>query len=93
MVLAFDIYNYQVTEKNQTLSAAASDSSHSGLLWFEDGSIRRLSPIECERLQGFPDGWTENIPNSHRYIKMGNAVAVPVVTWIIKRLVEADASL
>ena len=44
-------------------------------------------PIECERLQGFPDNWTEGQADSHRYKQMGNAVAVPVVNWIIGRLV------
>ena len=44
-------------------------------------SVRRLTPLECERLQGFPDGWTDVPDNSgsQRYRQMGNAVAVPVV--------------
>ena len=50
--------------------------------------VRRLTPTECERLQGFPDGWTEGQADSHRYKQMGNAVAVPVVQWIIDRLVK-----
>ena len=54
-----------------------------------DFVIRRLTPKECERLQGFPDGWTEGQADSNRYKQMGNAVAVPVVEWIIGRLVEA----
>lgn len=54
-------------------------------------SVRRLTPLECERLQGFPDGWTEGQADSHRYKQMGNAVAVPVVEWIINRLVEFDS--
>ena len=52
--------------------------------------VRRLTPTECERLQGFPDGWTEGQADSHRYKQMGNAVAVPVVEWIMERLVEHD---
>jgi site-specific DNA-cytosine methylase len=66
-------------------------------------TVRRLTPIECERLQGFPDNWTEQRydykkgkvveqADSSRYKQMGNAVAVPVVDWIIGRLVEADAN-
>ena len=51
--------------------------------------VRRLTPVECERLQGFPDGWTDGQADSNRYKQMGNAVAVPVVEWIIKRMVEA----
>jgi DNA (cytosine-5)-methyltransferase 1 len=50
--------------------------------------VRRLTPTECERLQGFPDGWTEGQADSSRYKQMGNAVAVPVVSWIIERMEE-----
>lgn len=52
--------------------------------------VRRLTPMECERLQGFPDGWTEGQSDSARYRQMGNAVAVPCVEWIVQRLVEVD---
>jgi site-specific DNA-cytosine methylase len=52
------------------------------------GTVRRLTPTECERLQGFPDGWTEGQADSHRYKQMGNAVAVPVVEWIMQGIVE-----
>ena len=54
----------------------------------ETSTVRRLMPIECERLQGFPDNWTADQADSHRYKQMGNAVAVPVVNWIIGRLIE-----
>ena len=50
--------------------------------------VRRLTPKEYERLQGFPDDWTASQPNSSRYKMMGNAVSVPVVEWIIKRMVK-----
>jgi site-specific DNA-cytosine methylase len=50
--------------------------------------VRRLTPTECERLQGFPDGWTDGQADSHRYKQMGNAVAVPVVQWIINRIIK-----
>ena len=52
--------------------------------------VRRLTPVECERLQGFPDNWTDGQADSARYKQMGNAVAVPVVEWIMRRLVAAD---
>ena len=58
----------------------------------EGATVRRLTPTECERLQGFPDGWTKfdaegnEVTDGHRYKQMGNAVAVPVVSWIIERL-------
>jgi len=51
-----------------------------------DARIRRLTPIECERLQGFPDNWTENLSDTQRYRCMGNAVTVPVVRYIAECL-------
>jgi site-specific DNA-cytosine methylase len=51
--------------------------------------VRRLMPLECERLQGFPDGWTEDQSDTNRYKQMGNAVAVPVVEWIIQGIVDS----
>jgi len=51
-------------------------------------TVRRLTPLECERLQGFPDNHTEGQADSNRYKQMGNAVAVPVVSWIAQRLAE-----
>jgi DNA (cytosine-5)-methyltransferase 1 len=59
--------------------------------------VRRLTPRECERLQGFPDDWT-NPPgarqsDSARYRQIGNAVPVPVVEWIARRLVAVHAHL
>lgn len=47
--------------------------------------IRRLTPLECERLQGFPDNWTEGISDTQRYKCLGNAVTVPVVEYIISK--------
>lgn len=51
-----------------------------------DSKIRRLTPMECERLQGFPDGWTEGISDSQRYKCLGNAVTVNVIRDIAERL-------
>ena len=53
--------------------------------------IRRLTPLECERLQGFPDGWTD-IPgasDSARYKALGNSVAIPCVDFVMHCLVQA----
>ena len=44
--------------------------------------VRRLTPVECERLQGFPDNWTEGLADTHRYKQMGNAVTVNVAHYI-----------
>jgi len=49
-------------------------------------AVRRLTPTECERLQGFPDGWTAAFSDSARYRMLGNAVTVNVSEWIFKRL-------
>jgi DNA (cytosine-5)-methyltransferase 1 len=50
--------------------------------------VRRLTPTECERLQGFPDGWTAGQADSHRYKQLGNAVSAPVAQWIGQRIME-----
>lgn len=54
----------------------------------EDMKIRRLTPIECERLQGFPDNWTEGVSDTQRYKQMGNAVTVNVVKAIIEKMLK-----
>lgn len=48
--------------------------------------IRRLTPMECERLQGFPDGWTDiaGTSDSARYKALGNSVAIPCVTFVLR---------
>ena len=53
--------------------------------------IRRLTPLECERLQGFPDGWTDipNASDSARYKPLGNSVAIPCVEFIMSRIAAA----
>lgn len=53
---------------------------------FDGTRIRRLTPLECERLQGFPDNWTKGISDTQRYKCVGNAVTVPVVEFIVKEL-------
>jgi DNA (cytosine-5)-methyltransferase 1 len=51
--------------------------------------VRRLTPIECERLQAFPDGWTEPAgSDSARYKALGNAVTVNTVRWVLGRMLE-----
>lgn len=81
---------------------AATSGRHTGTDWSRtyvtcaDG-VRRLTPIECERLQGFPDNWTNvegdtEDSDSHRYAAIGNAVSVPVIEWIAKRIKTAYAN-
>ena len=54
--------------------------------------VRRLTPMECERLQGFPDGWTSSVSDSQRYKQMGNAVTVPVAQWIGDRILSVSST-
>ena len=53
--------------------------------------IRRLTPLECERLQGFPDGWTDlpGVSDSSRYQALGNSVAIPCVEYIMRGIAMA----
>ena len=64
-----------------------------------DGTVRRLTPLECERLQGYPDGWTDigmwtdstgklhkKSSDSARYRALGNSIALPPWAWVLKRL-------
>ncbi len=51
-------------------------------------NIRRLTPTECERLQGFPDNWTEGISDTQRYKCLGNAVTTNVIQAIGERLLQ-----
>lgn len=52
----------------------------------KESNIRRLTPLECERLQGFPDGYTEGLSDTQRYKCLGNAVTVSVIEFILERL-------
>ena len=60
----------------------------------DDGAIvdgvRRLTPLECERLQGLPDGWTLPGADSRRYAGLGDAVTASVAEWIGRRLLEHE---
>lgn len=67
------------------------DAGPQGKFWQEEhalSGVRRLTPLECERLQGFPDGFTDNLSDSARYRVLGNAVSVPVAEWIGKRMMR-----
>jgi len=71
-----------------TMTADMAGPTHSGPKVMQDMEVRRLTPIECERLQGFPDNYT-NIPKAvdgNRYKALGNSMAVPVMRWIGERI-------
>jgi site-specific DNA-cytosine methylase len=65
-------------------------SHHAQTFIAEPLLVRRLTPTECERLQGFPDDWTASQSDTQRFKQMGNAVTVNVIEWIGKQLMEAN---
>ena len=94
--MVFPIDDARELEKNQNGTGIGADGAPAYTLDRQqapavvtESVVRRLTPVECERLQGFPDNWTDNQADSNRYKQMGNAVAVPVVQWIINRMVGA----
>jgi len=85
-VKALDLYNKKAQDDSPTLT----EPHHNSLRLYDRGNIRRLTPIECERLQGFPDDWTKvgtegEISDSQRYKMCGNAVTSNVVSAIAER--------
>lgn len=98
-------------EINGTLQAKSTGGSSVNLqnVCRVNNIIRRLTPLECERLQGFPDGWTDIGPwtdskgklhkessDSSRYKALGNSIALPPWKWVLKRLCaqyERDATM
>jgi DNA (cytosine-5)-methyltransferase 1 len=80
-----------------TMTADMAGPTYSGPKVMEHMAVRRLTPVECERLQGFPDGYTnipwrgkEESPDGQRYKAMGNSMAVPVMSWLGKRIMEVE---
>ena len=61
-----------------------------GLYQTSKTAIRRLTPVECERLQGFPDGYTEGVSDTQRYKTLGNAVTTNVVTSLINKMFKGS---
>ena len=74
-------------DRSLTLAAETNDQT-----LFDLPAVRRLTPLECVRLMGFPDDWFDGIGLSDKqmYRRMGNAVAVPVAEWIMRRIAEED---
>jgi DNA (cytosine-5)-methyltransferase 1 len=87
--IAFDGFNQTVNDVSQTIRADKSDGDHVGMIQENPTmAVRRLTPIECERLMGWPDGWTDGQADTHRYKQCGNGVASPVATWIGQQLIN-----
>ena len=78
----------EVTPALQALRPSV-QSHHAQTFIAGNYAVRRLTPTECERLQGFPDNYTnikENCPDGPRYKALGNSMAVPVMKWIGERI-------
>lgn len=79
-----------------TMTADMAGPTHSGPKVMQNMAVRRLTEIECERLQGFPDNYTnirENCPSGARYKALGNSMAVPVMRWIGERINQFEEQL
>lgn len=89
-VMSWDAELNPHENKSGTLIRGGQGGRTDGVL--HNTAVRRLTPIECERLQGFPDGYTDIKPNNketpdgHRYKALGNSMAVPVMRWIGERI-------
>jgi len=88
-------YNSQNRENGDPCHTLARDSAAHASIVTASTTVRRLTPVECERLQGFPDNYTQipwnkkvsvDCPDGLRYKAMGNSMAVPVMNWIGKRI-------
>jgi DNA (cytosine-5)-methyltransferase 1 len=100
--VAFDTYNQTTSNTSQAVRSAASDVDHVGAVFSPTMAVRRLTPEECEKLQGFEPGhsrihWkgkpAEECPDGPRYKACGNSMAVPVMRWIGERIAAVDATL
>lgn len=97
--VAWDTYN----NKEHTDRTPALTLPHSSLYWKLGVKIRRLTPVECERLQGFPDNWTQygindkgekvTISDSQRYARMGNAITTNVARAIMERILNEKQTI
>lgn len=77
----------QIFVSNALTALQPSVQSHHAQTFITNKNIvRRLTPLECERLQGFPDNWTEENSDTQRYRQLGNAVTVNVANWIAKKI-------
>jgi len=103
VAVAVDCYNKTINSTSQTLSSSASDINHTGgvINPADRMAVRRLTPVECERLQGFPDNHTliswrgkpaDQCPDGPRYKALGNSMAVPCMAWIGKRIDAVEKS-
>ena len=91
-----DIYNGAITGDVAVPLTNRSDGTGTGPTVMQAMAVRRLTPKECERLQGFPDNYTDikpkgkATPDGPRYKALGNSMAVPVMRWIGERIAQVE---
>jgi DNA (cytosine-5)-methyltransferase 1 len=96
-----DDIHVTTADTTKTLDALGSNPAlhQGGAAILQAMAVRRLTPVECERLQGFPDNYTDikhkgkPTPDGPRYKALGNSMAVPVMHWIGKRIQEVNSVL
>jgi len=96
-----DLYNGAITGDIAVPLTNRADGTGTGPTVMQSKAVRRLTPIECERLQGFPDKYTEipwrgktsdQCPDGPRYKALGNSMTVPVMRWIGERIAMVDST-
>jgi DNA (cytosine-5)-methyltransferase 1 len=98
VAFGFDAYNQTIQgEVNQPLRVSSAPGQVDAVGGVVQGmTVRRLTPVECERLQGFPDNYTDiksknkPTPDGPRYKALGNSMAVPVMAWIGQRIQKVE---
>ena len=91
-----DIYNGAITGDVAVPLTNRADGTGTGPTVMQSMAVRRLTPVECERLQGFPDNYTDiksknkPTPDGLRYKALGNSMAVPVMAWIGARIQQYE---
>jgi DNA (cytosine-5)-methyltransferase 1 len=95
-VMGADVYNYAITgDIAATFGANSGGTNTHGPKFIDENGIRKLTPVECERLMGFPDNYTR-VPHkgkvssecldSWRYHALGNSMVIPAMRWIGERI-------
>lgn len=86
--LVMCVGNGQVDQARLQKKVGALNCMHDQQIILIEKAVRRLTPTECERLQGLPDGYTEGGSDTARYKALGNGMAQPCADYVIRRIVE-----
>ena len=88
MIKLVDIrQNYRVYDKDGISPTLTTPTGGHHMSMFQvTDKVRKLTPLECERLMGFPDNWTEGVSDTQRYKMLGNSVIVPVIEFIANKI-------